>query len=91
MLDTYYRSTIILVTSSGKKSSNFNKTFLIDKDNTVNIIFVFIAVLVGFVILWLVLYRKQDTEKPVAYVCTRCGGEIPLRHPTPHSADFLAF
>ena len=37
------------------------------------IIFVFIAVSVGFVILWVVLSKKQDTKKQVTYVCTQCG------------------
>ena len=44
-----------------------------DKDNTMNIIYVVVAVSVGCLILWFALYRKKDTEKAVTYVCTQCG------------------
>jgi len=48
-------------------------SFLMDKDNTMNIIFVVIAVSVGFVILWFALYRKKGAGKAVTYVCEQCG------------------
>ena len=38
-----------------------------------NIIIIFIAVLAAFVILWLVLSKKKDSQKAVAYVCPNCG------------------
>jgi hypothetical protein len=38
-----------------------------------NIIIVFIMVLAALAILWWVLSRKKDTQKPVTYVCPQCG------------------
>jgi hypothetical protein len=38
-----------------------------------NIIIVFIAVIAAFVILWIVLSKKKDTDTVVAYECRQCG------------------
>lgn len=38
-----------------------------------NIIIVLIAVLAAFVILWIVLSKKKDSEKVVTYECPQCG------------------
>jgi len=38
-----------------------------------NIIIVSLIVLAAAFFLWRVLSRKQETEKPVTYVCPKCG------------------
>jgi len=39
----------------------------------VNIIILLIAFIAVFVILWLLISRRPQNEKPDAYVCDQCG------------------
>ena len=44
--------------------------------NMVNLLIVFVAVLLAFLFLWMVLTKKKETdEKPDRYTCSHCGDQ----------------